>query len=63
MELVARGLSNKEVAATLFVSPKAIEASLSRIYLKRGIRSRKALAALVAAGRSVGPDTRAPPEG
>lgn len=47
IELVARGLSNKEVAQALFVTPKAVEASLSRIFLKRGVRSRTELAALV----------------
>ncbi|MET0773043.1 MAG: AAA family ATPase, partial [Candidatus Limnocylindrales bacterium] len=49
IELVVRGLSNKEVAAALFVTPKAVEASLSRIYLKRGVRSRAELAATMAA--------------
>ena len=48
VELVTRGLSNKEVAAALFVTPKAVEASLSRIYLKRNVRSRAELAASVA---------------
>lgn len=42
--LVATGLSNKEVAATLFVTPKAIEATLARVYAKRGVRSRTELA-------------------
>jgi len=44
-ELVAQGLSNKEVAAQLFVSVRAVEANLSRIYAKLGIRSRSELAA------------------
>jgi DNA-binding CsgD family transcriptional regulator len=43
-ELVADGKSNKEVAATLFVTVKTVEANLSRIYAKLGIRSRGALA-------------------
>jgi DNA-binding CsgD family transcriptional regulator len=42
--LVAEGLSNKEVAARLFVSVRAVEANLSRIYAKLGIRSRTELA-------------------
>jgi DNA-binding NarL/FixJ family response regulator len=42
--LVAQGLSNKEVAARLFVSVRAVEANLSRIYAKLGIRSRTELA-------------------
>ncbi len=47
--LVARGLSNKEVASALFVTPKAIEANLSRVFAKTGVRSRAELAALTAA--------------
>ena len=43
-ELVAEGRSNKEVAAALFVSVKTVEANLSRVYAKLGIRSRGALA-------------------
>jgi DNA-binding NarL/FixJ family response regulator len=39
-ELVARGRSNKEVAAELFLSEKTIESSLTRIYAKLGVRSR-----------------------
>jgi DNA-binding CsgD family transcriptional regulator len=42
-ELVAEGLSNKEVAARLFVSVRAVEANLSKIYAKLGIRSRTEL--------------------
>jgi DNA-binding NarL/FixJ family response regulator len=54
VELVARGLSNKEVAAALFVTPKAVEASLSRIYLKRNVRSRAELAASMASVADAG---------
>ena len=43
-ELVAEGRSNKEVAAALFVSVKTVEANLSRMYAKLGIRSRAGLA-------------------
>ena len=43
-ELVAEGLSNKEVAARLFVSVRAVEANLSKVYAKLGIRSRTQLA-------------------
>lgn len=46
--LVARGLSNREVAAALVVSERAVEANLTRIYEKLGIRSRTALARRVA---------------
>jgi DNA-binding CsgD family transcriptional regulator len=43
-ELVADGLSNKEVAARLFVSVRAVEANLSKVYAKLGVRSRSQLA-------------------
>ena len=43
-ELVASGLSNKEVAAKLFVSVRTVEANLSKVYAKLGIRSRTELA-------------------
>jgi DNA-binding CsgD family transcriptional regulator len=43
-ELVARGLTNREAAAELFVSVRAVEANLSRIYAKLGVRSRTELA-------------------
>ena len=43
-ELVAAGRSNKEVAAELFVSVRAVEANLSRVYAKLGIESRTELA-------------------
>jgi DNA-binding CsgD family transcriptional regulator len=43
-ELVAEGRSNKEVAAALFVSVKTVEANLSRVYAKLGLRSRGELA-------------------
>jgi DNA-binding CsgD family transcriptional regulator len=48
-ELVAEGRSNKEVAAALFVTVKTIEANLSRIYAKLGLRSRAELARHIAA--------------
>ena len=39
------GASNKQVAATLVVSVATVEAHLSKIYAKLGVRSRTALAA------------------
>jgi DNA-binding CsgD family transcriptional regulator len=44
-ELVASGLSNKEVAARLVVTVRTVEAHLSKIYQKLGVDSRTALAA------------------
>jgi len=47
-ELAAKGMKNREVAAQLFVSPKTVEANLSRIYRKLGIHSRAELGARLA---------------
>ena len=43
-ELVAEGRSNKEVANELFVSVRAVEANLSKVYAKLDVRSRTELA-------------------
>ena len=43
-DLVARGKTNKEVAAQLFVTPRTVEGHLTRIYAKLGVRSRAELA-------------------
>jgi DNA-binding CsgD family transcriptional regulator/tetratricopeptide (TPR) repeat protein len=52
-ELAAQGRSNKEIAAALVVSVKTVEATLSRVYRKLGVRSRAALGRTLAA-QSVG---------
>lgn len=44
-ELVARGLSNRQVAAELFVTVRAVESTLTKAYAKLGIQSRTQLAA------------------
>jgi DNA-binding NarL/FixJ family response regulator len=43
-KLAADGLSNRDVAAAMYVSLKTVEAHLSRVYRKLGIRSRAELA-------------------
>ncbi len=48
---VAAGRSNVEVAAAVFLSPKTVEAHLTRIYRKLGVRSRTELARLFASRR------------
>lgn len=54
-EMAASGLTNREVAAALFISPKTVEANLSKIYRKLGIGSRAELGAHMAgAGQSEG---------
>ena len=50
-ELVAAGRMNKQIAAALALSEKTIEANLSRIYAKVGVRSRAELAAQIARER------------
>jgi DNA-binding CsgD family transcriptional regulator len=47
-ELVVTGLANKEVAARLHVSLRTVEATLSKVYAKLGVRSRTELAARTA---------------
>ena len=42
-ELLASGMTRREVAAALFISPKTVEATLARIYRKLGIHSRAEL--------------------
>ncbi|MFL6100109.1 MAG: ATP-binding protein [Actinomycetales bacterium] len=44
--LVSQGLTNREVAARLFLSPRTIEYHLSHAYQKLGVRSRAELARL-----------------
>jgi DNA-binding NarL/FixJ family response regulator len=46
--LVASGKSNREVAAELYLSTKAIEYHLANIFTKVGIRSRHELASRIA---------------
>jgi DNA-binding CsgD family transcriptional regulator len=48
-ELAASGLTNRQVAAALFISPKTVESNLARAYRKLDIRSRAELGAHVAA--------------
>lgn len=47
-ELAASGMTNRAVAAALFISPKTVEANLARVYRKLGIRSRAELGHLMA---------------
>jgi DNA-binding CsgD family transcriptional regulator len=47
--LVAKGCSNREAAAELYVSVKTVEFHLGHIFTKLGIRSRRALADLLGA--------------
>ena len=49
--LVAEGRTNREVAATLFLTVHSVETALTRVYRKLGVRSRAELAHLLAAQR------------
>ncbi|MFD7433113.1 AAA family ATPase [Streptomyces sp. NPDC059861] len=51
-ELVMEGATNREIAGRLFISVKTVEATLTRVYRKLGIRSRVDIVRL-AAGRHV----------
>jgi DNA-binding CsgD family transcriptional regulator len=48
--LVARGMTNREVATALFLSPKTVEYHLGSVLRKRGLRSRTELARDLASG-------------
>ena len=48
--LVAQGMTNREVATALFLSPKTVEHHLGSVLRKRGLRSRTELARELAAG-------------
>jgi DNA-binding CsgD family transcriptional regulator len=48
--LAAEGSSNRDIAQTLYVTPKTVEVHLSNAYRKLGIRSRRELAGALAEG-------------
>lgn len=52
-ELTARGLTTRETAAELFLSPKTVSNQLTTVYRKLGVRSRSELAARLAAAPAV----------
>lgn len=47
-DMVARGMRNKEIAATLYMSVRTVEVRLTAIYRKLGVESRAQLTALAA---------------
>jgi DNA-binding CsgD family transcriptional regulator len=53
-ELAASGMTNREVAAALSISPKTVEATLARAYRKLQIHSRAELGARIATHDSTG---------
>ncbi len=51
-ELAASGVTNREIARTVFMSEKTVESHVGRIYRKLGIRSRAELGARMATGKT-----------
>lgn len=58
--LVARGLTNREVAGELYLSTKAIEYHLANIFIKLGIHSRRQLRSMVSADPAAGASEPSP---
>ena len=50
-ELAASGMTNRDVATALFISPKTVEANLARVYRKLGIESRAELGSHMSVNR------------
>lgn len=46
-ELATPGMTNRAVAAAMFIGPKTVEANLARIYRRLGINSRAELGRLI----------------
>lgn len=59
---MGEGKKNREVADALFISVKTVEANLSRIFHKLGVRSRTELSRRIAATHRVSPDSSPPHE-
>lgn len=59
-ELAAAGRTNKEIAAEIHLSVKAVEANLSRVYAKLAVRSRSGLAAQLVGFSALGRSDRTP---
>jgi DNA-binding CsgD family transcriptional regulator len=60
-DLVARGWTNKEIAAHQFVSPKTVEYHLRNTYIKLAITSRRELRDLLQARSPLVPEPALPP--
>jgi DNA-binding NarL/FixJ family response regulator len=53
-DLAAGGQTNRDIAQTLYVTPKTVEVHLSNTYRKLGIASRRELAGALAGSSSRG---------
>jgi len=61
-ELVARGLSNRQVAAALVISKRTADAHVEHILAKLGVASRRDIAPVLGIGRPQGEPARGGPE-
>jgi DNA-binding CsgD family transcriptional regulator len=57
VELVASGMSNREIASTLYMSVRTVESHLTKAYRELGVKSRSQLSAAMARRHA----TKAPP--
>jgi DNA-binding NarL/FixJ family response regulator len=51
--MAAEGMTNREVAQALFVTPKTVEVHLSHTYQKLGLKSRSQLPEALAASHAL----------
>jgi DNA-binding CsgD family transcriptional regulator len=56
-DLITSGASNREIGRLLFMSHHTVEAHLTRVYAKLGVRSRVQLAVLMTLAGAVGPES------
>lgn len=61
-ELIAKGLSNREIAATLVISPRTAEKHVEKILTKLGLSSRTQIGVLIATGIAAGNELATAPE-
>ncbi|HEY1713882.1 MAG TPA: LuxR C-terminal-related transcriptional regulator [Solirubrobacteraceae bacterium] len=54
VELVCAGMSNRQIAGTLYMSPRSVESHLTKAYREFGVKSRAQLVAAIA-GQPSGP--------
>jgi DNA-binding CsgD family transcriptional regulator len=53
--LVTQGLTNREIAQQLFLSPKTVDVHLTRVYAKLGVPRRAALVELLTRAAAANP--------